>query len=272
MPRFQRTLENKLVAMAIADVYTGRDRIIHNPYQSQPTADDGVVTGPNYTVADFQLTDDTLSVNRRAHKAEHIDKIEMLQARYDLAMSRADRHAYAVKNKIDAFVFETAVTVAGATVAGAELVGGAANAAITLSDANIDNLLNGVRETLLTNNAEVDRGLFVAMSPKNFTSLSEYLQTNGFAVSDDTIRNGFQTHALGFDIYVTNNLYNDGTDDYIVAGVKGSIQLALPRDGGEFEKKSVSGKFGKEVVTSQVYNATIWENCKPEVLAIKVAS
>lgn len=102
MPRFQRTLDKTLVAYSIADVYTGSDRIIHNPYGSTPVASDGTAA-TTYSVTDFTLTDDTLTVNRRATAAEHIDNIEQLQTRYDLAMERADRQAYTVRDTIDQY-------------------------------------------------------------------------------------------------------------------------------------------------------------------------
>jgi hypothetical protein len=55
---------------------------------------------------------------------------------------------------------------------------------------------------------------------------------------------------------------------HTIAGVKGSIFLALPGDGITLDVKAVTGKHGREVVTSQVYDATIWNNDKIEVLDV----
>lgn len=57
---------------------------------------------------------------------------------------------------------------------------------------------------------------------------------------------------------------------HTIAGVKGSIFLALPGDGITLDVKAVTGKHGREIVTSQVYDATIWNNDKIEVLEVLV--
>ena len=41
MPRFQRELRKRLVAKGFCEVYTGPDRVIHNPYGVDPVGSDG---------------------------------------------------------------------------------------------------------------------------------------------------------------------------------------------------------------------------------------
>lgn len=53
-----------------------------------------------------------------------------------------------------------------------------------------------------------------------------------------------------------------------IAGVKGSMFLALPGDGMTSKMIDVSTKHGKEVSTAQIYDATIWNNQKIEVLNV----
>lgn len=55
---------------------------------------------------------------------------------------------------------------------------------------------------------------------------------------------------------------------HTVAGVYGSIFLGLPSDGMTFDMKSVSGQHGREIVTAQVYDATIWNNNKAQVAQV----
>jgi len=63
----------------------------------------------------------------------------------------------------------------------------------------------------------------------------------------------------------------DGTDAFgnlgvhTIAGVMGAVDMALPADGMEYVEKGVAGKHGWEVVTSRVYQATIWELKKGQV-------
>jgi hypothetical protein len=58
---------------------------------------------------------------------------------------------------------------------------------------------------------------------------------------------------------------------HTIAGVKGSMFLALPSDGMTYKAIDVSGKHGKEVSTAQVYDATIWNNDKIEVLNVLIS-
>lgn len=55
---------------------------------------------------------------------------------------------------------------------------------------------------------------------------------------------------------------------HTIALVNGSMFLALPGDGMTLDVKPVTGKHGREIVTSQVYDATIWNNDKIEVLDV----
>ena len=51
-------------------------------------------------------------------------------------------------------------------------------------------------------------------------------------------------------------------------GEFGSIFAAVPSDGLEYEVKSVGQKHGRELESSQVYEATVWEKMKPGVLDV----
>jgi hypothetical protein len=57
---------------------------------------------------------------------------------------------------------------------------------------------------------------------------------------------------------------------YVVAGAYESIFLALPGKTMDYIEKDVSGKHGKELVMSQVFNTTIWTRQKPLVGTVLV--
>lgn len=384
MPRFQKNLDKTLVAKSISDFYTGSDRVIHNPYGSTPVGTDGAAA-TSYDVDDFTLADDTLTVNRRATAAEHIDNIEQLQVRYDLAMERAERQAYTVRDIIDQYVLELPVSMSGVDTLDAGDFGGSINTPYASSNTVVDDIADTIRTNLMLNNASTEQGLFWVVSPFEAADIASFTKNNGFTSSDYSIKNGFTGENFGgLDIIVSNNLYHtvtlglatnptandtitvagvtftfkavpanpgeidigadadatrillqnaingsatgqnsatgyfevsaanreklsrlqlvatdnasgntlalvangtlivsealtDGTDTwgtvsrYTIAGVKGSIQVAVPADGAEFEKKAVSGKHGREVVTSQIYNATIWENMKPQIFPVRLS-
>lgn len=390
MPKMQRELRRRMVALGISEVYSGPDRIVHNPYQSKPAGSDGAAS-VTYSVSDFNVTDDTLTVSRRADVAEHIDNIEQLQSRYDLAMKRAEIHSYTVKNKIDQYVLSLPVSASGIGVIDDGDFGGTPGNPKTTSSSNIDEVANKIVNYLGLNDAALERGMFWVVSPNEVEDITGFMQSNGFASADAAIKNGFAGEAFGgLRIYVSNNLTHtvtlglatnptaddtititvgaraitwtfkavpaaageidigadadatrvlltaainntngydagegsatayfevsardreklsesqvtavndasantmaitargtisvsedltDGTDAWTavkrntIAGVMGSLFVALPEDGMTFEKKAVSGKHGRELVTAQVYNATIWENRKEEIFLVVV--
>lgn len=383
----QRELNRRMVSLGIAEVYRGADRIIHNPYQSTPVGSDGAAT-VTYSVEDFAVTDDTLTVSRRADVSEHIDDIEKLQSRYDLAMKRAERQSYVIKNKIDQYVLGLPVGLSGVSIIDEGTMAGTANtgAPINVSNTNVDDVANKIVASLSLNNAATDEGMFWVVSPHEVNAITSFMQNNGFSVADAAIKNGFAGEAFGgLKIYVSNNLTHtavlslatnvtagdtisitvgtrtitwtaravpalagefdigasadatrviiqnaingsatglnsatgyfevsaadraaldavqisavdtaasdiltvtakgtigvsetlaDGTDTWgevkrhTIAGVMGSLYVALPEDGMTFEKKAVSGKHGRELVSAQVYNGTIWTNRKEEVFDV----
>jgi hypothetical protein len=111
MPNFQRELRKRLVAMSFCEVYTGPDRLIQNPYGVDPAGYDGA-SATAYSVTDFTLGVDSMTVSRRAGAAEHVDNIEQLQTRYDLSMDRSMRHSFVTKDKIDQYIFAVQSAIA----------------------------------------------------------------------------------------------------------------------------------------------------------------
>jgi len=264
-----RQLEKSLVSYRIANTITDAVKQIHNPYQSRPTATDQSLTG-TYAVANFTTTNDTINVDKEAIVGEHVYKHEELLSRYDLATQRAKEHAYVIKEKIDAVAFQTIATTSGTLQVDDGELGGIDGNPITLSATNVDNMFRATMEALLAANVPVDRGLFIVLAPDHLTKLAEFQQTNGFSMADAALRNGFVTKFGGFDVFVSNQLYNDGTQDHAIAGTYGAFQLVLPRGGASFEAKPVSGKTGREIVSQQIYGMGVWNYDKVKLVDILV--
>lgn len=387
IPEVQDNLHKRLVSKAIATVYTGPDRIVHSNYASEADGSDG--TASTYTVTDYELSDDTLTVNRQAHAAEHIYMIEKLQTRFDLAMERAAEQGQIVADKVDQYVLNLPVSTSGVSdIDAGVMAGGASNGtAYEVTSSTVDDVTNTIREQLLINNARVSKGIDWVVTPRELTDVTAFMQNNGFSVADAAIRNGFVGEMFnGMRVFVSNNLTHDctlslatnptagdtvtingvtfnfaatlgstegtlhigstvdatranfavalnapgtsiaeatdtgyvaftgenlktlkkmqivavdtaaadtlkvtakgtltvsetltdGTDAWgnvhrhTIAQVRGSLFLALPTDGMEFDKKPVTGKTGREFATSQVYNGTIWTRPKKEIFDVYV--
>lgn len=381
IPGVQKNLDSMLVADKVSTVSRKNDRIIYNPYNSQVAGSDGSATTA-YTVADFTTSADTLTVNRRAVAAEHVDNIEELQASFALTQERMNEHSAIVAKKIDQYMLNLPVGFSGVDQLGNG--GVVSSTPYTSSNTVIDDIMNSIHQNLAINNAALEKGTFCVVSPYEMTDLKSYMQNNGFATADEAIKKGIGfrgTTFAGVDIYSSNNLTNqvtltiatnptaddtvtiagvtftfkatasatagevdigasaaatqanlraaingtgtgDGSDygelstadrltltrlqvscaafsgnagvitaqgtlvvsetltatadgfsavsRYLVAGVKGSMFLALPSGGTTFEKKAVSSKHGRELETSQIYNGTIWTKQAPQIVTMLV--
>lgn len=388
IPEVQDNLHKRLVAKAIATVYTGPDRIVHSNYQSEADGSDG--TASTYSVTDYELSDDTLTVNRQAHASEHIYLIEELQTRFDLAMERAAEAGQIVADKVDQYVLNLPVGTSGVSdIDAGVMAGGASNGtSYEVTSSTVDDLTNTIRENLLINNARVDKGIDWVITPRELTDVTAFMQNNGFSVADAAIRNGFVGELFnGMRVFVSNNLTHDVTltmdtnpsdgdtmtingvtltfratlgstagsihitgsvdatranlstylnayganseaedtnagyvalsaenqktlkkaqivtvdssgadtlaittkgtltvsetftagtnvfgyiNRHTIAQVRGSLFLALPRGGMKMDQKPVTGKTGREFVTTQIYNGTIWTRPKKEIFDVYV--
>jgi len=240
IPDVQDYLDTSMVSKGVSEVYEGSERVIHNKYNSNPEGSDGTAT-VSYSITDFSSTDDTLSVNRRAVAAEHIDSIEELQTNYSLRQERAQRHAYVVMNQIDKYMLNLPVSFSGVDDIDDGDFSGTAGNPYQITNSNADNVANTIVEGFGFDNAMVDMGMSWIVPPNIKTKIVEYLQSTGNVVADDAIvkGNGFTGQKLSdLRIVQSNNLTHEVT-----------LNLATnPTDGDTITLK-VTGDRGRETVT-----------------------
>lgn len=264
----EQALRNMLVAEKICQVDRSDLKTLQNPYGSQASATVQAIAG-TYSVADFTLTDDTLTVNNEVIVAEHIYDFESSLSQFDLFASRFDEQTYAVALKIDRFVLNNLCedgTGAYTTPAGG------------FTAANVNTILSNLGGKL-AGYADVYKGLFLVIENTDVPGFIEAQMTSGFSFADSALNNGFLTSQAGFDIYVvrTNTFASEtlGTTTYTnsghrVAGVKGVATYAAPR-GLKFEEKQVSGKTGMETVTFGYIGFKLWAPKTDLVIDITLA-
>jgi len=264
----EQALRNMLVAEKICQVDRSDLKTLQNPYGSQASATVQAIAG-TYSVADFTLTDDTLTVNNEVIVAEHVYDFESSLSQFDLFASRFDEQTYAVALKIDRFVLNNLCedgTGAYTTPAGG------------FTAANVNTILSNLGGKL-AGYADVYKGLFLVIENTDVPGFIEAQMTSGFSFADSALNNGFLTSQAGFDIYVvrTGTFASEtlGTTTYTnsghrVAGVKGVATYAAPR-GLKFEEKQVSGKTGMETVTFGYIGFKLWAPKTDLVIDITLA-
>lgn len=253
----EQVLRNALVCEKICSVDNSDVKRIQNPYGSQPTATVQAIAG-TYTLADFQLTDDTLTVTDEVIVAEHIHDFESLLNNFDLFAERTDEQNYAVAYKIDYFVLNSLCEDATGTYT--TPAGGFTTAAnINVIMSNLVSKVAGYADTY--------KGLFLVIENTDVVGFVQAQATNGFSFADAALKNGWMTNYMGVDIYVVrtgtfvtatigtrSDIANSG---HRVFGVKGVATYASPR-GVRFEEKDVTLKTGKEVVTYGYIGFKLW--------------
>jgi hypothetical protein len=255
MAKLDALLRRALVAEAICDVDRTDNKRIQSPYGSTPTAVVQAIAG-TYSVAEYQTTDDTLTVTDEVIVAEHIFDFEEVLTAFNVFSSRVDEQGFAVANKIDRFVLNNITE--DATGSYSTPAGGFSSTNIPVIMSNIIGKVAGF--------ADAYKGLFIVIENTEVPGFIQSQASSGFSFADAALKNGFMTSYMGVDIYVTRagTFASEtlGTTTYTnaghrLAGVKGVATYASPR-GVRFEEKAVSGKTGMEVVTYGYVGAKVW--------------
>lgn len=267
--QYDIVLRNALVCEKICSVDNSDTKRIQNPYGGQPTATIQAVAG-TYTVSAWTITDDALTVTDEVIYAEHVLAHEEFFAVFDIAASRIDNMMYAVAFGIDKFVLNNLCedgTGSYTTPAG----GFTTSANINEIMANLLSKVAGYEDTY--------KGLFLVIENTDLVGFAIAGATNGFSMSDATLRNGFMNQWMGVDIYVvrsgtfvsatlgTTTVTNSG---HRVFGVKGVATYASPR-GMQYEEKAVTLKTGREIVVYGLVGFKLWAQKATLVVDITLA-
>lgn len=267
--QYDIVLRNALVCEKICSVDNSDTKRIQNPYGGQPTATIQAVAG-TYSVTAWTITDDALTVTDEVIYAEHVFAHEEFFAVFDVASARIDNMMYAVAFGIDKFVLNNLcedATGSYTTPAG----GFTTSANINEIMANLLSKVAGYEDTY--------NGLFLVIENTDLVGFAIAGATNGFSMSDATLRNGFMNQWMGVDIYVvrsgtfvsatlgTTTVTNSG---HRVFGVKNVATYASPR-GMQYEEKAVTGKTGREIVVYGLVGFKLWAQKTGLVVDITLA-
>lgn len=267
--KMQSVLRKALVAEKICEVDRSDNYRIQNPYSNQPTATVQAIAG-TYSVTAWTQTDDTLTVTDEVIYSEHIFDFERLLNNYDLFSTRTDEQAYAVAERVDAFVLNNLLEDGTGTYT--TPAGGFTSAA------NINTIMSNLISKVAGYETAY-KGLFLVIENTDVPGFIQAQASNGFSFADAALNNGFMTSYMGVDIYVKRaGTFDDvtiGTTsvtnlNHRVFGVKGSATMALP-GGVHFEEKPVTGKTGIEFVTVMLVGFKLWAQKAALIIDITLA-
>ncbi len=243
--------------------------VLHNPYETDATVQSGT-RGTAYTMQDIVTTDENIAINTFKILPQIIDRADLAQTTYVSQMQKAGSQGVLLNEAIETAVF---ADYASMTTFDNTKIGGAAGN-ITVSAANVDDIIRGIkREVRIANGESVAEreGYFIVWRPADFELLEAFVQANGFSTADGALKDGT---SQGFNyMNVQHFSSNKLTAGHLIAGVKNCYHLGI-----------VKSTYGQIVVTQDPLNVSgigvisrvdfkgkVWHNVKPILFNVTVA-
>lgn len=212
-----RSLESKLIAKKIANTqYTGEIKKGGDAVYFNGMADPTISSYTGATISYEGLEDSrvTLLVDQQDMFAFKVTDIEAAQASMDLKGSQASRAGYKLAQACDTFMMGL-YTQAGKTVT-----------AVTVTSANVISVLGSFKQKLAESDVDVS-DMWVTIPPWFQLKLEEAGIV--FSINEGIKGKGGMDWAriLGFDVYVTNQVINNGTVDVPVSEIMAGSGMAI---------------------------------------------
>ncbi len=163
--------------------------------------------GTALTAQDLTATDESLAVNQTKAIMFYIDRVDEIQNDYDTANQFADDAGKLLEQFVDA-AFLAQITNASSVVDDGDF-GGTAGTSVILSATNVTRLFAAAAKKLNRANIPMQQR-YAVIPPSVLQLLVEKLDGKDTALGDTTGMNGMVGKYMGFDLYVSNNLYWTG--------------------------------------------------------------
>lgn len=216
----------------VLNVKYSDSRTIVNAYMSTESVVQSGTRDTAYTPQPFALTADTLTISTYRVLPITIDEADRAQQNYADQMEIADFQAKKINEYLEAQVLAQygSFTDFGAT--DLTNTGDDDATAITVSAANIDDIIRAIKRKIYANNGvdfAVERGIFIVWRAEDFELLEAFVQANGFTEADIGLKNGIPVQKafryMGVDHYLSTN----HTALHVFAGIKRTFEIGILR-------------------------------------------
>jgi hypothetical protein len=183
----------------------------------------GGTRGTAYTYEDFVLASDTQTINQNYNIPILIDEADRAQQDYVSAMNIAAYQGEKISEKLESLYLAAHSNWTDFGLTDLANTGDDDTSQITVSSANIDDIIRAIKRKLRVNNGVdfmVKNGAFIVWRPADFEALEAFVQANGYNPADMALVNGIPVekafHYMGVDHYMSNS----HTANHVFAGIK----------------------------------------------------
>lgn len=224
----QSRLDHPTTWKKVCNVIYTDTRILNVPYMSTTPAVQTLTRGTAYTMQDYALTNNTLTISSDIISPQFIDRADLAQCTLASQMTIADMQGQLLLEYIEAAVLadHASWTNFGDTGGG---VLGLASTAITVSATNVDDIIRGLkREIVKANGLSLanKNGMFIVWRPGDFELLEGFCQANGFVTADSYLKDGLPFEGFKY-MNVEHYQSNDFTAGHVFAGVKNLYTVGI---------------------------------------------
>ena len=208
----QENLYSTSLGAVVGAVDTEKMGTVYNPFVTKPAFSEGAVSSTHAT-GEYVVDADSLQINRRADSSAQINSYDWKSLDFSLLSNRASEMGKGIAQLADAYFLSRPVgNVDKAFDAGD--FGGSAGAAYTITNSNIDDVINAALTQIHVANSTEKK--FMAVSPYEANFLRQFMQATGNNVADNVLVNGITsgvtkvgTTFSGVDVFMTNNLTHE---------------------------------------------------------------
>lgn len=208
----------------MCDVTTTNTRVIASSYMSTTPSTQSVTRGTGVALQTFAETSESLTISTGRDLGVYVDWGDYYQSPWTKKAELFDRIGSLLNEYIESQVL--AQHASWTDFDNASIGGGAGN--ITVSAANIDDIIRGVKREVREANGQMmmnQYGVGFVWRAADFEILEAFVQANGFVTADQALKEGTVEglRYLGVDHYWSN----DHTANHVFAGVKKIQRLGI---------------------------------------------
>lgn len=222
----QDRLDKPTTWKEMCDVTVSDTRVLSTSYMSTTPSVQTVTRGTGHSMQTFAETAETLTISTGRDLGLFVDWADLAQSDWTKPAELFDRIGALLNEYVESAVL--ARHASWTDFDNASIGGAAGN--ITVSAANIDDIIRGIKRQVRVGNGQAlmsRNGIGIVWRAADFEILEAFVQANGFSTADQALKEGTVEglRYLGVDHYWSN----DHTANHVFAAVKKVERLGILR-------------------------------------------